>query len=360
MLTSAKTQNFWSKHKQRTLEAYQNEETSLPHRYVLVLTNLCNLRCSFCFQARTRRSDAMTKDDWLKFIDQVPSGSRLTLTGGEPLVFKGFKEIYSAAIKKCYVNIISNGVLLNDDFIEMFTSEKNMKVFSISIDDIGNKSRDFKDGQWQKLVTDIKRFNQMKIKKSSDVSLDIKAVIMNDNSKDLFKFHKFVCEELKADTTSFSFLKGADIQHNDFEFEFDAIHENYKAEQYDNFDTIIDQLEKIRKYNLDNNKFAFLHPNIFNLNDQNNMNKKMNINFINNIEHDKNFFKPCIAPWGSIHVNVDGNVFPCMAISMGNVKKQSLREIVHGKIFKNFKKIIKDNGTVSACNRCGYLEPAKK
>ena len=46
-----------------------------------------------------------------------------------------------------------------------------------------------------------------------------------------------------------------------------------------------------------------------------------------------------------------------MAISMGNVKHQTLKDIIHGELFKKFKKNIKDNGTVRACNRCGYLEP---
>ena len=91
-MDQARTQEFWIKHKKKTFEAYKNEQTSLPHRYVLVLTNLCNLRCSFCFQARKKRPEAMTKDQWLDFIDQIPDGSRLTLTGGEPLVFKGFED----------------------------------------------------------------------------------------------------------------------------------------------------------------------------------------------------------------------------------------------------------------------------
>jgi len=356
-MEKAKTQDFWAKHKEKTLEAFKNEDASLPHRYVLVLTNLCNLRCSFCFQARTRRQDAMTKEQWLNFIDQIPKGSRLTLTVGEPLVFKGFEEIFLKAVKKCYVNIISNGVLLNNKFIEMFTEEENMKVLSISIDDIGNKSREFKKDQWVKLINDIEFFNEVRKRKKSKICLDIKVVIMENNSNDIFEFNKFAHEKLKADTTSFSFLKGADIQHNDFEFEFEKIHEEYFADKYNNFEAIIKQLGKIRDYNIANNKFSFLHPNIFDLNSGN---KKIDIEYINNKEHDKNFFKPCIAPWGSVHVNVDGNLFPCMAISMGNVKVKSLKEIVHGEIFKRFKKIIKDNGTVSACNRCGYLEPLKE
>ncbi len=355
-MDQARTQEFWAKHKKKTLEAFDNEESSLPHRYVLVLTNLCNLRCSFCFQARKKRPDAMTKDQWLKFIDQIPEGSRVTLTGGEPLVFKGFEEIFNKATEKCFVNIISNGVLLNEDFIEMFTDSENMKVFSISIDDIGNKSREFKKNQWDKLLKDIEFFNTKRKQKNSKICLDIKAVIMEDNAKEIFEFNKFAHEKLNADTTSFSFLKGADIQHNDFEFEFEKINEEYFAEQYKNFDIVINELEKIRSYNIKNNKYAFLHPNIFNLNSGD---REFDIGYINNREHKKEHFKPCMAPWGSVHINVDGNLFPCMAISMGNVKTKSLKEIVHGEIFKRFKKIIKDNGTVSACNRCGYLDPIK-
>ena len=53
---------------------------------------------------------------------------------------------------------------------------------------------------------------------------------------------------------------------------------------------------------------------------------------------------------------VDGSFFPCLAINMGNVKN-GLKEIIYGKKYKEFKDIIKKNGTVEACNRCGWLLP---
>ena len=37
---------------------------------------------------------ALNADDWIKFIKEIPEGSRITLTGGEPLVIKNFKEIF--------------------------------------------------------------------------------------------------------------------------------------------------------------------------------------------------------------------------------------------------------------------------
>ena len=348
-----KSDEFWLKHKIATKKNYDSSSILLPHRYVFVLTNLCNLKCSFCFQARKKRPEAMTKSDWLNFIDELPLGSRVTLTGGEPLVFKGFDEILAKLTKNHFVNIISNGVLLNEKFIEDFISNKNIKVLSISIDDIGNNSREFKSTQWEKLLEKIDYFNELRRKTSSEILLDIKAVIMNENSSKLYELHKFACEKLKSNTTSFSFLKGANIQHNDFEFEFDKINDEYIAETYDNFEIIVDQLKMIREYNIQNNKYAFLHPNIFNINSGN---QEIDINFINNSKHKKELFKPCMAPCGSVHINVDGNVFPCMSISMGNVKKESLKSIINGEKFSKFREIIKTNHTVSACNRCGYIE----
>ena len=66
------------------------KDNLMPRRYVFILTNLCNLKCTFCFQERKKRPDSMTTDDWLRVINQIPKNSRITLTGGEPLVYKDF------------------------------------------------------------------------------------------------------------------------------------------------------------------------------------------------------------------------------------------------------------------------------
>ena len=34
----------------------------------------------------------MSTENWLELINQVPKGSRITLTGGEPLVYKDFEK----------------------------------------------------------------------------------------------------------------------------------------------------------------------------------------------------------------------------------------------------------------------------
>ena len=74
------------------------EDKNYPKRYCYVLTNLCNLACNFCFQDRKKQHGAMTGDDWVKLTDELPPNSRVTLTGGEPVVFKDFERVKEAVL----------------------------------------------------------------------------------------------------------------------------------------------------------------------------------------------------------------------------------------------------------------------
>ena len=85
--------------------------------------------------------------------------------------------------------------------------------------------------------------------------------------------------------------------------------------------------------------------------------KKDDYKFLNFTDHKKENYSTCLSPWTSVHVNVDGNVFPCMAFPIGNVKKQSMEEIYFSKISETFKREIKKCGTLPGCNRCGWLKP---
>lgn len=349
-----KAQEFYDKNANYAELSYKNRDL-LPHRYVLVLTNLCNLKCSFCFQERKRREDRMTTENWVNFIEQIPERSRITLTGGEPLVFKDFDRIFKLANKNSFTNMITNGVLLKPETSELLLSEKNFKVLGISVDNIGNTNRDFKKNQWESLIEDIKYFRERREKLNHDCVIDIKTVVLEEDIENLFEIHKFCVENFQCDTHSLQLLKGAEIQHSDIMFEYKDINKSYKAYKYKNFENLIHQLNMIREYNLKKNSKAFLHPNIINLNSEKKI-KLEDYSFLNNEDHDPKFFKKCLSPWTSVHVNVDGNLFPCMAVPMGNVKKEKLKDIIFSDKFLNFKKLIDEQNTVGGCNRCGWLK----
>ena len=81
----------------------------------------------------------------------MPDYAHLTLSGGEPLSFKGFDEFFLAADKRFTTNIITNGTLFNEKNIDMFANSKNLQILSTSIDDIGNIVRGVKPVQWEKM-----------------------------------------------------------------------------------------------------------------------------------------------------------------------------------------------------------------
>ena len=149
--------------------------------------------------------------------------------------------------------------------------------------------------------------------------LDAKTVVLDDNASELLEIHKYCIEDLKCDTHSFQFLKGSPIQHSDIMFPENKIFEKSSAYIYKNWRAITEELEKVRNYNIENKKTGYLHPAVASIIDDS---SPINIDILNNQSHDKKLYKPCAAPWGSVHINVDGTLFPCLAIDMGNVKNR--------------------------------------
>jgi MoaA/NifB/PqqE/SkfB family radical SAM enzyme len=270
------------------------------------------------------------------------------------LLFSGFRQVFSYVAERFECNIISNGLLLTETIIDYLLSYPKFMVLSISIDNIKNTLRDVKEDKWEHVENMMKYFVQKRQEVHPGCVLDAKTVVLDENAEDLLDIHRYCVEELGCDTHSFQFLKGSPIQHADFMFEFDDILKKSHAPTYKKFDIIKQQLERVRQYNLRKRKAAFLHPNVGSL-----MSEKTlpDIDYLNDSGHIRENYLPCKYPWSSVHINVDGELFPCMAVSMGNAKETPLPDIINGKEFTEFKDLIRKEGTVEGCNRCGWLRP---
>ena len=349
------TEEFHDRHEAFTDKAC-NDEGLLPDRYVFVLTNLCNLRCPFCFQEKNILEQRMNLEDWLGLVEQIPDYGRITLTGGEPLLFKGFRRLFSTIAERVDCNIITNGTLLTEELIDFLLSFEKFRVLSISIDNIGNTLRRISEEQWSTIERMTRYFVQQRNTIQSSCILDVKTLILDENAGDLSKIHRYCMEHLGSDHQVFQFLKGSHIQHADHMFSFEEITEKSAPYVYKKFDLIKSELEKIRKYNLQSGRTAFLHPKLASLTSATEL---PDIDYINAADYTPDAFQPCRFPWSSIHINFDGTVFPCLAVSMGNVKTMPLSDIINGKPFFRFRNLIKEQGTVEACARCGWLRPSK-
>ena len=207
-----------SYHQQRLLAREFDEENSrdMPFRYVFVLTNLCNLRCSFCFQEKKFIKGSLTLNEWQHIANQLPLNSHITLTGGEPLLFKGFKELVSSLRQDISFNIITNGLLLEKEMADFLIKQPGLKVISCSIDDVGNKSRDFTNEMWDKLVENLTYVSETKKKINPNIVLDIKSVVHGGNVDQINPLADFSTSILNADTHVFMFLKGNQQHREDY------------------------------------------------------------------------------------------------------------------------------------------------
>ncbi|AMN30882.1 radical SAM/SPASM domain-containing protein [Clostridium perfringens] len=119
----------------------------------LSLTRQCNLNCSYCYQDKRKMMDKensfLNKNDWFKIFEFLKKKSvnlnelHITLFGGEPLLNKSIilqiiDDLNSLKNRnlKIYINLITNGVLLDKDFCEKIY--KSINYIQITLD--GNKS----------------------------------------------------------------------------------------------------------------------------------------------------------------------------------------------------------------------------
>lgn len=352
-------QIFHIKHEMYTQLAYRLPFLP-PYRYVFVLTNLCNMRCNNCYQEKDSGDNVMTKEKWIDLSNKIPAFSRVTITGGEPLVFAQVQDILREIAGRHQCNLITNGTLLTEELSDLLLSLTKFKILAVSIDNLlssSNNIRGYTERQWSGLESILKEFIRKRDAKNSECKLEIKTLILDENSEELFNIHKYCTETLKADYHNFQFLKGSSLQHSEKNVELDEVFKICQAPVYKKFDIIVKELDRIKAYNIKYAKRSFLHPN---LSDIYTKKPAEDLSYLNVAQFNPNNFKSCKFPWSSVHINHDGKVFPCLSVPLGNLKDKSLNEIFRDKPYQDFLRAIKKAGLFQACNRCGWLRSAGK
>lgn len=337
-------------------------EDGIPSRFVFVLTNKCNLSCDFCFQDRRSLPKAMTEKDWMDTIEKLPEGSHVTLTGGEPILFKGFKSIFREVTRYNTVNIICNGVMLNDEVMELFLSTENFLVLSISIDTVGNTNRKVKEKDYENMARHLASFSDKKKLTSHPAIIDTKTVVTNENSRQLFSIFKHCVEDLKSESHSFQFLKGNPLQHSDkVTDDFSKLDSKHPIPFYTDIESIVKQFESVNQYCWENNVRCFTHPGHINFGPSPNNFKSKLQKYYNNRTFRIEDYDACTAPWESVHINADGKVFPCLAYDFGDIRNFSdMRELFNSENALRFRDTLRKRGLFNACAGCGYLSAKSK
>lgn len=333
----------------------------IPIRYFLDITYNCNLRCPYCYLGEERKKEELTTDEWKDIIKQIPSYGFIALIGGEPLMRKDFREIYIAASERTplKVNLYTNSLLLTENLIEDFIKYK-LLCLSISLDGYGEKhdeNRGFK-GAFDKVVSNIDMINE-KSKNKHKILIDIKTILLENNMEDLISLYE-LCTKKKCDFFSIAlkrnnYLKQNPKLRNELTEEFYL--QEYPVEPYfdlTRFKEIYNELLKISKKS--NTKLRWA-PKF-----------KPNKDCISQIEYFfkhgndavTDLYKPCLFPYSNIFINPEGNVYPCLAVSMGSLKEHSLKELINLPKYRCFRKNLKASKIFNACQLCCEAYPKNK
>ena len=102
----------------------------------LELTPLCTMDCGMCYvrlsrEEMERKGRLHTAEEYITLAEEMSRAGVLflLLTGGEPLLFPGFRKLYTALKKMGFVlTVNTNGTLIDGDWADFFAAHKPRRV----------------------------------------------------------------------------------------------------------------------------------------------------------------------------------------------------------------------------------------
>lgn len=313
-------------------------EAKLVH---LQITKKCNLRCWFCGQWGKKgffadsSGEEMKFSDWEKVIAELVELRRKTgnnisviLWGGEPLTSPIFDETAELLCKNDFpVGAVTNGTLINEH--AEILKNKFTRVY-VSIDgnrEVHNKIRG--EGVFEKAAENLKMIHGGKAK------ISLMSVISPDNIDILDSLPETLlalpCDELILQ--DMIYMTASEI--NEYKTGMKEVF-GINAAEIDSWGN--EDADKKKKEQALRKIFAEKYP-------------KPVIYLPHNSTTDY-----CRSAFWHIHIAWNGNVLYCTDFydfSAGNVKKESLLNIVDNELSEKFREEIKNNRCVT-CRHCSW------
>ena len=162
----------------------------IPINGTFELSPVCNFTCKMCYIRKTAaqlKKDGKELIDWKKWLELAKECRDagmlfLLLTGGEPFIYPGFKELYQELHKMGFlISLNTNGTLIDDETIEWLKEAAphrvNITLYGASLDTYENICG---NGAAYKKVTET----ILKLKEAG-ITVVINASMIPENEKDL-------------------------------------------------------------------------------------------------------------------------------------------------------------------------------
>ncbi len=167
-----------------------------------MLTNACNLSCSYCYEQHNKDFGRFTKESLKQVYDWLNARNNgqkkvFQFFGGEPLIhkplIKEFMETYDEELREnyenyrgTYVSMCTNGLLLNDEFTEFYFGKPYTHMM-ISLDTFNSTidHREITPTQMNKLRTVIKKAIDTV---DDPMRVVVRATLSEETSRDMGNF----------------------------------------------------------------------------------------------------------------------------------------------------------------------------
>ena len=174
------------------------------------LTPLCNMNCKMCYIRMTQEEmnkvgKELPVEEWIRIAQEAVNEGMVMalLTGGEALLYKGFKQFYLALRKMgVSVSVNTNGTLFNDSWIEFFKENPPSK-FNITLYGGSNET-------YERLCGNPKGFDQIthtiEKLKENNIEILLNCTITKQNVQDMDAMFAFAHKHnLQIHVTTYNF-----------------------------------------------------------------------------------------------------------------------------------------------------------
>jgi len=133
---------------------------------------------------------------WKEMYAQIPNLKQVYFAGGEPLIIKEHKMFLEEIIRRGYADKIlvrynTNGLLIDDDIIDLWKKFKKVKV-GFSIDGVGERNRYIRyNSDWETVVKNLRRLDDT----PDNIQVSIATAIQILNIKHLPEFARWKIEQ---------------------------------------------------------------------------------------------------------------------------------------------------------------------
>ena len=329
------------------------------------LTPACNLRCVMCGQygdkgrmkdcAADETKKILPLETWKGFIDEIaPRRPVIYLWGGEPFLYPDLIPLARYIMQKGLAMAVNTNGTMMEQYAEDIVRDKWSGLL-VSLDafrDVNDAQRG--KGAYDRVISGLRAINrERKKQKSRFPFLSIITVVTNKNYMDL--------DELSEASREF------DIDLHVFNlgtYTNDNIVAAQRRFMREKLDTDIDCLDGYNTgYNLgiDGQK---LHDILQNIHRKNYGHPTLTVPTLNP-EKTHTYYSDletpirnhCVVPWCQANVDYNGDVHFCADYPdyiLGNITRQSFREIFNGERANHFRKILHscEGGLFPGCIRC--------